>query len=391
MPASSSRRTRGSGLRFGSPSLPSPALPGRPSGFTIVELLVAVAIIATLIGLLLPAVQTAREAARRTHCSNNIKQLALAVLSYETSNGRLPLAADVRQELSRYDGSIEQYEGAEQLHDPWTEAGGVSSGGIRRSGGSWILHVLPFLGEKNAYNAWDFEQSVRGNATVAQTDIPGLYCPTRRSGIQGEADRARLLDPSWTGGGTDYGGSTGRQHTFKNDSDEHKHRFSSVVTEVEGELGPTLQGLFSLPVIPKRSAAERNSSQLPGGFSLASCQDGTSNTLLLGELQRLSPEPGMTGSAAHHRTSFDGWAVGGVATLFSAVTNPVPGENPGGINNQFFASPGSDHLGGCFFAMADGSVRFMSEFVDAKDNVSVFPILGSMRDGRIASVEMAAD
>ena len=119
---------------------------------------------------------------------------------------------------------------------------GGSSGGPRRSGASWILHVLPFLDQANVYNAWDFETSVRGNAAIAQTDIPGLYCPTRRSGIQGQADRARLLDPSWTGGGTDYGGSTGRQHTFENDSDEHKHRFSSVVTDGEGEPGPPLQG-----------------------------------------------------------------------------------------------------------------------------------------------------
>jgi prepilin-type N-terminal cleavage/methylation domain-containing protein len=360
------------------------------TAFTIIELLVVVAIIGTLVGLLLPAVQSARESARRTQCGNNLKQVALALLSFESSNGRLPLAADVRQELVEYQGpGFAQLIGAEDRHDPWTEAGASPVAGQRRSGASWILHVLPFLEEKNLYTAWNFEANVRGNAAIAQTDIPGLYCPTRRGGIRA-ADQARLLDPTWTGGGTDYGGSTGRQHTFVNDSLDDKHRFASVTTEVDGEHGQVLQGPFSLPVMRKRSVAERNSSQLPTGFSLASCRDGTSNTILLGELQRLSPEPGDTGASVHHRTSFDGWAVGGVATLFSAATNPVPGMNPGGINNQFFISPGSDHPGGCWFAMADGSTQFVSEFVDAKDNAAVFPLLGSMRDGRIASLDMAS-
>jgi prepilin-type N-terminal cleavage/methylation domain-containing protein len=375
-------RRCGLGSRFGS-SRPRP-------GFTIIELLVVIAIIATLVGLLLPAVQSARESARRTQCGNNLKQLALGLLAFESGNGRLPLAADVRQELVEYQSpDVPQLVGAEDMHDPWTEAGASPVAGQRRSGASWILHVLPFLEEKNLYNAWNFEANVRGNAALAQTDIPGLYCPTRRGGIRAD-DQARLLDPSWTGGGTDYGGSTGRQHTFENDSAGDKHRFASVTTEVEGERGQVLQGPFSLPVMRKRSAAERNSSQLPTGFALASCRDGTSNTLLLGELQRLSPEPGDTGAVVHHRTSFDGWAVGGVATLFSAATNPVPLMNPGGINNRFFMSPGSDHPGGCWFAMADGSTQFVSEFVDAKDNAAVFPLLGSMRDGRIASLDMAS-
>jgi hypothetical protein len=56
------------------------------------------------------------------------------------------------------------------------------------------------------------------------------------------------------------------------------------------------------------------------------------------------------------------------------------------MNNLFFESPGSDHAGGSFFAMADGSVRWLGEFVDAKDNNAVFPLLGSIGDGAVARV-----
>lgn len=79
-----------------------------------------------------------------------------------------------------------------------------------------------------------------------------------------------------------------------------------------------------------------------------------------------------------------------MATLFNICTDPHRG-NPGGLNNLFFESPGSDHLGGAFCAMGDGSVRFVSEFVDAKAHGAVLPLLGSIRDGDIASIDVASN
>ena len=366
-------RPFGRGCGFGSPV---PSTRDR-IGFTIVELLVVVAIIATLVALLLPAVQGAREAARRTQCGNHLKQLATAVLAYETQMGHFP-AATVTTEKDTCLG----------CYDPWKEArltpGSFTPG--TRQGTSWILEVLPFMEQKTIADQWDRQTNVLGNAALAQTDIPGLYCPSRRSGIRtGSDDHESLVDASWQGGGTDYGGCQGRLDGFYNNTSE-RHRFvdmssNTLTPSVATATAPRirhdsglLDGLFG-STQPKTAAAAR---------------DGLSNAILLGEMQRLRPIPGGSGAAqTYNRTSYDGWAVGGVATLFNVATDPER-SNTGGLNNLFFESPGSDHLGGAFFAMGDGSVRFVSEFVDAKDNGAVFPLLGSIKDGGIASIDLAA-
>jgi prepilin-type N-terminal cleavage/methylation domain-containing protein len=357
-----------------------PALP--PSarrGFTLVELLVVIAIIAVLIGMLLPAVQSARESARRARCSNNIKQLALAVLEYENANSAFPAAAKVTQKS-----------GCVGCFNPRGEARAtpVTAPG-ETHGTSWILEVLPFLEETNLYNSWNRQTNVLGNAALAQQDIPMLYCPTRRAGIRPEkGDNRNLLDSSWKGGGTDYGGCYGRLDGFVNEdgelaSNDGDHRFCAMDNNVR---------------TPSSGGIAHNTGLLDGLFRAADprpaalARDGLSNSILLGEIQRLRPLPGTSGGEASARRSFDGWALGGVATLFVTATDPDNfRRNPGGMNNNFFESPGSDHAGGAFFAMADGSVAFMSEFVDAKDNGSVFPLLGSIRDGGVASRDMASN
>jgi type II secretory pathway pseudopilin PulG len=345
-------------------------------GFTIVEVLVVIAIIATLVGLLLPAVQGAREAARRTQCGNNLKQLALAVLSYETQHGHFPAATNTTEKAS-----------CKGCYDPWQEArlspGSFTAG--TRHGTSWILEVLPFMEQKNLADQWNRETNVLGNAAVAQTDIPMLYCPSRRSGIRtGAEDHKNLVSDTWRGGGTDYGGCYGRLDGFMNNTSD-RHRFCDMSASTST---PSIATATAPPV-------RHDSGLLDGLFGstqprqAATARDGLSNAIMLGEMQRLRPIPGGSGAnQTYNRTSYDGWAAGGVATLFNVATDPER-KNPGGLNNLFFESPGSDHLGGAFFAMGDGSVRFVSEFVDAKDNAAVFPLLGSIRDGGIASIDLA--
>jgi prepilin-type N-terminal cleavage/methylation domain-containing protein/prepilin-type processing-associated H-X9-DG protein len=127
----------------------------RDRGFTLIELLVVIAIIAVLIALLLPAVQAAREAARRAQCVNNLKQIGLAMLNYESSNGSLPPG---------------------KKNCCW---------------GTWMVFILPYVEQTGTYNAWNFVGGMdndvggglfryngKGNSTVAGTRLNSYICPS---------------------------------------------------------------------------------------------------------------------------------------------------------------------------------------------------------------------
>jgi prepilin-type N-terminal cleavage/methylation domain-containing protein len=330
------------------------------AGFSLVELLVVITIIAVLIGLLLPAVQAARESARRSHCGNNLRQLATAVLTYESTQGRLPASTRVSEGTDTVACS--------GCWNPWAEARlppGFNPGA--KHGTSWMLEIMPHLEAASIQTLWNRDTNVRGNAATAQTDMPTLYCPSRRGGIRlGYGDPLNLVDPTWRGGGTDYGGCHGRLDGFENGVAED-HRFAH---RGDAATARTTGGAF----------------QPNEGLPAAAISDGLSNTILVGELQRLRPREGGSAPAeTDHRTSQDGWALGGVATLFTTATDPDSG-NPGGLNNGFFESPGSEHRGGAFFAMADGSVHFVADTIEAGTATAVFPLLGSIADGQIAAI-----
>lgn len=288
----------------------------------------------------------------------------MAVLTHESGCRRLPAAAIVSEAFNPASCT--------GCWNPWAEAQRGSFTPGTKQGSAWMLAVMPFLEQAAVFDRWNRSTNVLGNAAVAQTDIPTLYCPSRRSGIRiDRGDHKNLVSAGWRGGGTDYGGCYGRGDGFMNDTSDD-HRFADTDTPISGSTGDR-KGLF-LPA---------------AGRLLSAATDGLANTIMLGEMQRLRPLAGATTAAdTSNRTSQDGWAVGGVATLFVTSTDPGHG-NPGGMNNHFFESPGSEHDGGSFFAMADGSVHWLTEFVDAKDNNAVFPLLGSIRDGVSASLASA--
>ena len=136
----------------------------RRRGFTLVELLVVIAIIAILVLMLLPAVNAAREAARRASCTNKVKQVALAVVNYESARGRLPSAGQVneRDTQNRVQGEFKP------------RAGRVFS---------WMVEVLPFMEEQQLYEDFDFSVSVfdtHPNQTGVWTVVTGRSPETNR-------------------------------------------------------------------------------------------------------------------------------------------------------------------------------------------------------------------
>jgi prepilin-type N-terminal cleavage/methylation domain-containing protein len=162
-------------------------------GFTLVELLVVIAIIGTLVGLLLPAVQSAREAARRSACTNNTKQLGLAVLNFESTRKRLPAAGDRTASSSL---------AASDAH-------------------SWITMILPYLEETNLYNSMSGSTNrFAGNATSLanttaqkQVVLTQLICPsfagTTSGGITCYEGAAGVNETTAESGNPSTGDSTG--------------------------------------------------------------------------------------------------------------------------------------------------------------------------------------
>ncbi len=138
----------------------------KTAGFTLVELLVVIAIIGVLISLLLPAVQAAREAARRIQCTNNLKQVALATLSYESAYGSLPRSGRLAVDELTFVGDGTKVFYAAANHQAGTQT-------------SWAVDLLPYVEQQNLYDAFDLTKNAFEQTSEAQAAfVSGYLCPS---------------------------------------------------------------------------------------------------------------------------------------------------------------------------------------------------------------------
>ena len=317
------------------------------SAFTLVELLVVIAIIGVLVGLLLPAVQSAREAARRMQCTNNLKQVGLALHTYHDSLRRIP------------PGGIW-----------WTNA--LTDPNFQNNRGSMLLHLTQFIEQGNTYRLFDFNrppeyQLVPGSPTeyIAGQVISVYRCPSDNSPTY----NAEVRD----------GVAAGKLALFS----------------YAGSKGPTSTGDNAAGRCPERAAWDTynfsTNDQTPAGpftrlgriytAKLAEVTDGLSNTLFIGEVRGNCSLPATRGWV--HGSNLNGM----ISTIYPINYDSCSKDLSRGpcrwwdnwSTNFGFKSL---HTGGANFALGDGSVHFVSQTIDHW----TYQYLGGKAEGKVASI-----
>jgi len=308
-------------------------------GFTLVELLVVIAIIGILIGMLLPAVQQVREAARRIECANNMRQIALGCLNFESAHMEFPAG---RQGL----------EADQPIHQA------LAPGVVGDNGTSFLVTILPFVEQENALNQiedivlkrtwshgskWDLASETPESLAVIAEQIPFFTCPSDDSAETTSispipANNVVSVDPDEADavicGTSSYAGCTG-----------------------SGFRGGTYAGIGSKG---NTSIKYENNGMLmySNQIDISEVTDGTSNTFIVGETVE-----------GDHEFQFNVWSLGLRYVSCSRHTN-TPLNFPIGVQSQQNLWSGSNggfasrHSGGGNFAYVDGHVSFVSENID---------------------------
>jgi len=337
-------------------------------GFTLIELLVVIAIIAVLVSLLLPAVQQAREAARRTQCKNNLKQIGLAMHNYADAHSRFPMPSLM-----------------------WGNAlGGGGIGGTQTSN-VWSLAILPYLDQANVYNLYNFNRSAWDptNTVAGQSKLQAYLCPSTpriETGVtytipQALAAGGGIANTALTltnAGATDYVCTNRVRPEFLN--------IAFNVTTFTSANTAAMDG-WAMGFLGNAAVAESSWAK-PNGGKISDMVDGTSNTMIVGEvagrntLYRAGYKSVAIASPVDEATYQS--LVGGGAWVdpfngnWELTGRPFDGGNgsqwngPCAINCsnaktnphralQDAAGLYSWHAGGAQVVLGDGSVRFLSQ------------------------------
>jgi prepilin-type N-terminal cleavage/methylation domain-containing protein/prepilin-type processing-associated H-X9-DG protein len=311
----------------------------RPSGFTLVELLVVIAIIGVLVALLLPAIQAAREAARRSQCLNNMKQLGIAFLNYESAKKEFPLAT------INPDSTLPPE--------------------LRPGINNWAPFVLPYVEQGNLVAGYDLDEDwwQEPNRSIVINPLALLLCPS--TPIQNRVqDKPESTPPNKTGACGDYFTPTG-VHMDINNSLPADQQYINYNDDPSGN--PVLDG-----TIAEQSPVNQHN-------YLKTISDGMSNTIMVGEcvgredVYRGREFYGVdyTGSPPI-RARGGAWATTdnphpiGQRNPWKAAFGTIPGTVSINNSNEWGHCYYSFHPSGANFTFADGSVRYLTEDIDLR-------------------------
>lgn len=363
------------------------------SGFTLVELLVVIAIIGVLVALLLPAVQAAREAARRTQCKNNLRQIGLSTQNFVDVYKYFPL------------GGTDQWPTA----DIYFTRG--KPNGPLRQGMGWAYQILPYIEQANVVSSAAGANTPNETASqilLADVAIDGYFCPSRRGPTKG-SDQVDGAEGYWL---MDYAAAVGgpsRAEANNPSSDEptppatfdallanpmsggsanndpHVNYLFYGCEDCRG-LQPNKRYEFRGVVQRCDWNASRPDSGQHMGFTrkvnFQQITDGSSNTMWVGE-KRLEPENYDRGDGWDDRGWSDGWDYDTIRSTmfpFGADVNVTTKFNDRAT--PYAWAFGSAHSGGMNATFADASVQFINYEIDRE----LFNLLGNRKDGQVTDL-----